>query len=405
MSGFRFLLRSTALIVISFLLLSPVRAAESEPAFSHAEIDQMLAPIALYPDVLLSQILMAATYPLEVVQAARWRQANPDLDAEAALAAAEAEDWDPSVKALVAFPRVLEHMDEDLDWTQRLGEAFLFQEEVVMARVQELRRRAWDAGALASPEQARVVRSDNIIIIEPPSETLIYVPYYDPRRVYGSWWWSSHPPYYWGPPRGLQLGVGFVWSSGVRVPSGWIFSTVHWPRQQVIIVPRYRPYQRHFGPPQLHYDGFRDARAWRHDMRHRRGLVYRHGHWRPPAQPPRIGGPREPAAPQRPSILRGTERYTGPNAHQFRHSDPVLDSSDRQVPINPRAGERFRRPPVQQEPPRQWRRPDDARPPTSQPRRESGPRRSDPPRESSRGGGSSRGDSGSAPRQRDSILR
>jgi hypothetical protein len=404
MSGLKYLVRYTALVVIAFLLLTPARAQQSDdPAFSDAEIDQMLAPIALYPDVLLSQILMASTYPLEVVQAARWRKANPDLDAEDALAAVEDEDWDPSVKALVAFPRVLERMDEDLDWTQTMGEAFLFQEETVMARVQELRRRAWDAGALESPEQVRVVRSENIIIIEPPSETLIYVPYYDPRRVYGGWWWSSHPPHYWGPPRGVQLGVGFVWGSGVRVPSGWLFSTVHWPRQQVIIVPRYQPYRRDFGPPHVYYDGFRDARVWRHDMRHRRGLVYRHGQWRPPARPPATGKPREPAVPQRPSILRGSERYTGPNAHQYRHSDPVLDSSDRDVPINPRAGERFRQAP--QEPSRELRRPE-SRPPASQPRREPGTRRSDSPsRGDSSPGRPSQGDGGGAPRQRDSILR
>jgi len=406
-SVFRYLIRSTVPIILVILVFLPARAAlsqDAEPAFSDAEIDQMLAPIALYPDVLLSQILMAATYPLEVVQAARWRQANPGLEGEAALAAVETENWDPSVKALVAFPRVLERMDEDLEWTQRLGEAFLFQEEAVMVRVQELRRRAWDAGALESPAQARVVRSENIIIIEPASENLIYVPYYDTRRIYGGWWWPSHPPRYWGTPRGVQLGVGFVWGSGVRVPSGWFFSTVHWPRQQVIIVPRYRPYQPHYGSPHEYYDGFRDARAWRHDMQHRRGLVYRHGHWRPPAQPPRIGTPREPGVPQRPSILRGgSERYTGPQAHQYRHSDPIHDSSDRQVPINPQAGERFRRPPSQQEPARGFQRPD-SRPPASQQRRDSSSRRADPPRGQSSPGGSSRGGDG-APRQRDSILR
>lgn len=389
MSAFRSLVRSTALILIVFFLSGPARAQQSDPAFSDAEIDQMLAPIALYPDVLLSQILMAATYPLEVVQAARWRKQNSALDAEDALAAVEDEDWDPSVKALVAFPRVLERMDDDLDWTQRLGEAFLFQEETVMARVQELRRRAWDAGALQNQEQARVVRSENIIIIEPPSETLVYVPYYDPRLVYGRWWWSSHPPYYWDAPRGLQLGVGFVWGSGVRVPSGWLFSTVNWPRQQVIIVPAYRPYRRDFGPPHRHYDSFIDARVWRHDMRHRRGLVYRHGQWRPQARPPQVQPPavgtpsRPPAVPQRPSILR---------------------DSDRQVPSNPRGGERFRQAPP--EPSRELRRPE-SRPPASPPRRELGtPRRDPPPRRDSSPGRPAQGDGG-APRQRDSgsILR
>lgn len=413
-SGFGFGFKFIALSLMAFMFSLPaqaVRAQDAEPAYSEAEIDQVLAPIALYPDVLLSQILMASTYPLELVQAARWRAANPDLDAEAALAATEGQDWDPSVKALVAFPRVLEHMDEDLEWTQRLGEAFLFQEDTVMARVQELRRHAWDAGALEPTSQARMVRADNLIIIEPASAGLIHVPYYDTRRIYGDWWWPAYPPSFWGPPRGMQLGVGFVWSSAVRVPSSWFFSTVHWPRRQVIIVPQYRPYRPHYRAPRDYYDGFRDAPAWRHDMRHRRGLVYRHEHWRNPARPPQIGAPRAPAVPQRPSILRdtpgGSERRTGPQAHQFGHSNPRLDSSDRQVPINPRAGERFRPPQAEDRGRASERRPA-ARPQAAPPRRESrdgGSRRSDSPR-SIGGGDSSRG-SGAAPRQqqRDSVLR
>jgi hypothetical protein len=199
----------------------------------------------------------------------------------------------------------------------------------------------------------------------------------------------------------------------VRVPSSWFFSTVHWPRRQVIIVPQYRPYQPHFRAPRDYYDGFRDAPAWRHDMRHRRGLVYRHEqHRRHPARPPQIGTPRPPAVPQRPSILRdtpgGSERRTGPQAHQFGHSNPRLDSSDRQVPINPRAGERFGSPRAGDRARDAERRPYDVRPPAAPSRRDardSDSRRSDAPRATSRGE-SSRG-SGAAPRQqqRDSVLR
>ena len=107
-----------------------------------AELDQMLAPIALYPDALLSQVLMAATYPIEVVEAARWSRANPGLQGDDAVRAVQNEDWDPSVKSLVAFPQILQRMDEKLEWTRSLGDAFLAQEPQMMDQVQQLRQRA-----------------------------------------------------------------------------------------------------------------------------------------------------------------------------------------------------------------------------------------------------------------------
>src|SRR5512142_1269857 len=114
----------------------------AQPAFSQPELDQMLAPIALYPDPLLSQILMASTYPLEIVEAARWSRANPSLKGDDAVRAVQQRDWDPSVKSLVAFPQILQMMDEKLDWTERLGDAFLAQEAQVMDTVQNLRQKA-----------------------------------------------------------------------------------------------------------------------------------------------------------------------------------------------------------------------------------------------------------------------
>src|SRR5688572_16533008 len=128
------------------------RPAQDRPTFRQEQLDQMLAPIALHPDPLLSQILMAATYPLEVVQAARWSRANPNLKGEAAVKAVESRDWDPSVKSLVAFPEVLAMMDEHLEWTERLGEAFLAQQAQVMDTIQGLRQRADAAGNLPPNE-------------------------------------------------------------------------------------------------------------------------------------------------------------------------------------------------------------------------------------------------------------
>ena len=118
-------LKSVVAGLLAVLLTLPAAVAQNRPAFSQEELDQMLAPIALYPDSLLSQVLMAATYPLEVVQAARWSRANPNLKGQDAARAVEPMDWDPSVKSLVAFPQILHRMDEQLDWTQKLGEAFL----------------------------------------------------------------------------------------------------------------------------------------------------------------------------------------------------------------------------------------------------------------------------------------
>jgi hypothetical protein len=188
-------------LTLALLLIPPVWAQDDDaPAFSPAELDQMLAPVALYPDVLLSQILIAATYPLEVVQAARWSRRNPGLDADAAVNAVAEEDWDPSVKALVAFPRLLEQMSEDLDWTMRLGEAYLYQESDVVGAIQALRDRAYAAGHLETTDEVRVYREREVIYIEPARPRVVYVPWYEPTVVYGTWWWPAHPPVYWAPP-------------------------------------------------------------------------------------------------------------------------------------------------------------------------------------------------------------
>src|SRR5476649_692761 len=159
--------------------------------FSQEELDQMLAPIALYPDSLLSQVLMAATYPLEVVEAARWSRANPNLKADAAVAAVQDRDWDISVKSLAAFPQVLAQMDDRLDWTQKIGDAMLAQEKDVGDSVQRLRARAADAGNLANTAQERIeylgAGPDRTIVIEPADPAMIYVPYYNPVWAYGVW--------------------------------------------------------------------------------------------------------------------------------------------------------------------------------------------------------------------------
>jgi len=160
--------------VLTALLLAFAQGgalAQGTPAFSQPQLDQMLAPIALYPDALLSQILMAATYPPEVLEAARWSRARPGLSSEDAVRAAADEDWDPSVKSLLAFPQVLARMGENPQWTQALGEAFLQQQSELMDSVQSLRRRAAAAGNLHSDDRLNVVEDGSNLLLQPVRST------------------------------------------------------------------------------------------------------------------------------------------------------------------------------------------------------------------------------------------
>jgi hypothetical protein len=265
----------------------PVHAQQESGAFSAAELDQLLAPIALYPDVMLSTILIASTYPLEIVQAARWSRNNPQLSGEAAVAATAGQDWDPAVRALVAFPEILQRLDEDLDWTQALGDAFLYQEAQVMDSVQYLRQRAADAGNLQTDENVRVVRTERTLVIEPVRERIVYVPWYDTRVVYGPWWRPAHPPVYWHAPHWYApvhyrpRHSGIYWSSGFAVSSGFFFSTVHWPQRHVLVLHRphhfYAPHRRpHTQVHHHHYYAYTPGTRWQHTPHHRRGVAYRH---------------------------------------------------------------------------------------------------------------------------------
>lgn len=270
------------------LALPGTRASAEVPHdFSQAELDQMLAPIALYPDTVLSHVLIAATYPLEVVQAARWSRANPGYEGEYAVEAVEHMPWDPSVMALVAFPELLSRMDADLEWTRRLGDAFLIQEYEVLDTIQYLRDEAYASGHLRSNEYVRVVREREYIYIEPAVTRVVYVPYYDPRRVYASWRWSSYPPVYWDHPRAYSSGVSFYWGSGYRVQSAFYFSSFHWSSYRVVVHDHYRYGHRkghkYAGKNHYRFSSGREvaqhegSRHWTHDSRHRQGVAYRRG--------------------------------------------------------------------------------------------------------------------------------
>jgi len=209
--------------------------------FTQEELDQMLAPVALYPDSLLAQVLMAATYPLEVVQAARFVDARPGLQGDALARAIAPMPWDPSVKSLAQFPSVLAMMNDKLDWTQRLGDAFLSQQANVMDTVQNLRMRAQIAGNLQSSNQQRIVQQEQIIVIEPVNPQVIYVPYYNPTVVYGGWWWPQRPPVYWAPPPryrppsyNVSIGISFGTGTGI-VRSVYSDARPDWRQHHVLV--------------------------------------------------------------------------------------------------------------------------------------------------------------------------
>jgi uncharacterized protein DUF3300 len=277
--------------------------APAQPVFSKEELDQMTAPVALYPDDLLAQMLIAATYPLEVVQAQRWldKPENAKLKGEDLATALQPQTWDPSVKSLVPFPQVVKMMSEKLDWTQRLGDAFLAQQADVMASVQRLRKQAQDAGNLKTTEQQKVeVKTETVvlqpekpdvvteretIVIQPSNPEVVYVPSYNPSTAYGTWPYPTYPPVYYPPPpayypgyypgaalaSGLMFGVGVAAIAGLSgcCHSNWGGGNVN------INANRYN---------NINASNIRSGRAnqlaanstnWRHDSSHRGGVAYR----------------------------------------------------------------------------------------------------------------------------------
>ena len=255
---------------------TPPPPVPEQPALKPAELKALVASIALYPDALLSNVLMASTYPLEVVRAERWVNQNKNLKGDALKAAAEKQDWDSSVKALVATPSVLQMLNEHLDWTQKLGEAFLAQQQDVMDAVQRLRTKAHDRQKLVTTKEQTVsVRQDQnrqFIYIEPSSPDSVYVPYYEPQVVFGDWPYSDYPayPYYWGYPgyigagiiaTGVAFGAAYAlgrWATGGYWGGGgwWGGSRVNW------------------GGGAISVNRGGRVEHWQHDARHRQGARY-----------------------------------------------------------------------------------------------------------------------------------
>ena len=287
----------TALALLAALLVSATPVQAQQRVYNQAELDALLAPIALHPDGLLSQILMAATYPQDVADAAEWSRANPHVQGDAAVRAVEYEPWDPSVKALVAFPDVLARMAGSPQWLHDLGQAFLHQEPHVMDTVQGLRQRAQAGGYLSSNEQQAVYTSGDAIVVQPRTQ-YVYVPYYDPYVVYGPWWWPAYRPVYWAPCAFYPVFVtrGFFYSAPdwrhrhVRV----VHRPVHvHPHQHSHVVPgkwQHRP--SHHARPRADSRPNHDARP-RHDSRPNHDTRPRHD-----ARPRHDTGPRHDPRPK-----------------------------------------------------------------------------------------------------------
>jgi Protein of unknown function (DUF3300)/Chaperone of endosialidase len=270
------------LIITILLCYVPFGAMAQQPAtapteslLKPAELDQLLAPIALHPDPLLSELLIASTYPLEVVQADRWAKSNTALKGDALTAALAKQSWDDSVKSLVQVPSVLAMMSEQLDWTQKLGDAVLAQQADVMDAIQRLRARARANGKLESTkEQTVTVKTEDqkqYVVIEPTSPNEIYVPYYEPAVVYGDWPYPDYAPYYFPPPYGYipgaALATGVAFAAGVAVRHAF-WGNCNWGRRNINVA------NRNVNINNFDRSNINNFTKWEHNADHRHGVKY-----------------------------------------------------------------------------------------------------------------------------------
>jgi Protein of unknown function (DUF3300) len=255
----------------------PAQSQTQNEQFSQGQIAQLVAPIALYPDPLLTQILMASTYPLEVVEAARWSRANSSTKGQALETAMQGQSWDPSVKALTAVPQTLQMMSDRLDWTEQLGDAFLAQQQDVLNAVQTLRAEAQAAGNLKSTPQ-QVVTAEPVsagvaasagqppIVIQPVNPDVYYVPVYNPLVAYGAWGFPNYQPFYWSPPGFIASNI-VSFGAGVAVGAA-IWGGCDWWNHNVIInVNRYNIFNR----TNINITN----NVWVHNPAHRGNVPYR----------------------------------------------------------------------------------------------------------------------------------
>ena len=266
-------------LIATMLCLSMGAAQAEDATFSEAELDQMMAPIALYPDALLAQILMASTYPADVTEAVKWSKDNPKQKGDAAVEAVQDKSWDPSVMSLVAFPQVLAMMGEKPDWVQDMGDAFLADSETVMDTVQKLRNKAKDEGNLKTTEQQKVIveepsSGETVVIVEPADPEVVYVPSYNPTVVYGTWWWPHYSPWYYHPygygyGSGIVAGIGFGVGIGI---TNALWGGIGWGRGDIDI-----DINKHnnINANRNKIDASKKNSNWKHNSDNRRGVPYK----------------------------------------------------------------------------------------------------------------------------------
>ncbi|MFZ2446460.1 MAG: DUF3300 domain-containing protein [Syntrophobacteraceae bacterium] len=301
--------------LVVVLMAPPLGASAAGPGddqpFKQEQLDQMLAPIALYPDSLLAQVLMASTYPLEVVQADRWVRQNSKLKGETLYTALDKMEWDPSIKALVPFPEVLSMMSEQLDWTQQLGDAFLGQQGDVMDTVQKLRARAHAQNNLKSTREQQVIVEEKVIRIEPVNPEVVYIPAYNPVVVYGPWLYPAYPPYYWGP---AFVGAGVAFAAGVAVGAAWGhgWGNWNWGNHTINVNVNRNINVNH----NLKAGGVQTGK-WQHNPDHRKGVAYRND------AAGRQYGQKRPGSPDAGRDYRGhSQAPGGQGMHQTGYREP-----------------------------------------------------------------------------------
>jgi len=269
--------RASLLLALIIMVASAVNAAAQQPVASPPpssqpdqallkpeQLEALVAPIALYPDALLANMLAAATYPLEVVEADRWIKENKSLKGDGLATEASKKGWDDSVKALTATPSVLDMMSDKLDWTKSLGDAMLAQQADLMDAIQRLREKARGNNKLSSNRQQTVTvkqqENKQVIVIEPTDPNAMYVPYYEPATVYGAWPYADYPPYYFGYPS--YIGAGVV-AAGIAFGTAWAIG--RWGN--------YWGGRFNWGNRNV-YVNHRTTNVWNHNPAHRQGVRY-----------------------------------------------------------------------------------------------------------------------------------
>jgi hypothetical protein len=283
----RLFARGFVWLMVLLLAITPgVTAQQSDTAavFKAEELEQILAPIALHPDSLVTQILMAATYPLEVVQAERWIKQNASLKGEALTAALEKQEWDASVKSLVNFPQVVTMMSEQLEWTQKVGDAFLADQKQVLDAIQSLRAKAQASGNLQTTKEQTIIVEEKIIKIEPANPQVVYVPTYNPTVVYGAWPYPAYPPYAYYPP-GYVASSAMMFGAGMAMGAAWGYAwgNSNWNGGEVDVdVNRNTTINNNINRDQAKQklqergQGNQTGQGkWQHNPEHRKGVSYR----------------------------------------------------------------------------------------------------------------------------------